>query len=340
MSFSHSSGIHISGGIFYAAGRDMNVQNNQQLAIWHIFLQGIDILRRHVFLSALHNSGESFIEPACHPGTRSAILKQLRDWSLDTSATGLLWFYGTAGAGKSAIAQAFAGICQQEDRLGGSFFFKRGHEQRGTCDGLFATLAFQLTRFSSDLDAAIRQVVEADTLMVGRALSVQLRELFVSVFKKIPPPHPLPVIVIDGLDECRDCRIQTHLLQLLVGVIREHQLPARILILSRPEPHIWDFLGDQLDVCGQLELRAENSYNDIRTYFCAEFARIRHEFSRIPRDHSPSQSRTVLEDSWPSQDELRHLVHKSSGVFIYASTIVRFVDDKCSHPHARLKRVL
>ncbi|KAJ7132390.1 hypothetical protein C8R44DRAFT_849899 [Mycena epipterygia] len=323
----HQASTIINGGLF-VSGNVNNIQTN-----------GIDILRRHVVLCALHNSGESFIEPACHPGTRSAILNQLRDWSLHTSTTRLLWLCGTAGAGKSAIAQTFAGMCQEEDRLGGSFFFKRGHEQRGTCDGLFATLAFQLTQFSSDLDAAIRRVVEADTLLVGRTLSVQLHALFVSVFKQIPPPHPLPVVVIDGLDECRDRRIQTHLLQLLIGAIREHQLPVRILIVSRPEPHIRDFLGDQLDVCGQLELRAdESSYNDIRIYFCAEFARIRHEFSRIPRDHSPSG--TVLENLWPLREELDHLVHKSSGVFVYASTIVRFVDDKCSHPYDRLKRVL
>ncbi|KAJ7132387.1 hypothetical protein C8R44DRAFT_978009 [Mycena epipterygia] len=397
MSFSHSSGVHISGGTFYAAGGDVNIQNNRQLAIQstailgnlgspttfsrlgsdgapdiptpsllgpdrnHRNIAGSERPRLLPYDTATRRPPSSQISVPPDTSRSQYRTTSMRSDSLPTSPSvpghsgysrhvsrplavlpapadyaphhqpstiisGGLFVTGNVNniqtnvAGKSAIAQTFAGMCQQEDRLGGSFFFKRGHEQRGTCDGLFATLAFQLTRFSSDLNAAIQQVVEADTLLVGRALAVQLQELFVSVFKRIPPPHPFPVIVIDGLDECRDHRIQTHLLQILIGAIQEHQLPIRILIL---------------------ELRADkSSYDDIGTYFCAEFARIRDKFARIPRDHSPSRSRTLLDDSWPSQAELYHLVRKSSGVFIYASTVVRFVDDKCSHSQDRLKSVL
>ncbi|KAJ7235767.1 hypothetical protein C8J57DRAFT_1088693, partial [Mycena rebaudengoi] len=37
---------------------------------------------------------------------------------------------------------------------------------------------------------------------------------------------------------------------------------------------------------------------------------------------------------------LDHLVHKSSGIFIYASTVVRFIDDEYFHPNERLDSVL
>ncbi|KAJ7218843.1 hypothetical protein C8J57DRAFT_1095438, partial [Mycena rebaudengoi] len=93
---------------------------------------------------ALHDSGERFAEPACHPGTRDQLLNNLRNWPLDDSPSSapLLWLYGPAGAGKSAIAQEFAGWCNNTGRLGGSFFFKRRHTQRGTWHGLLATLAY------------------------------------------------------------------------------------------------------------------------------------------------------------------------------------------------------
>jgi hypothetical protein len=64
-----------------------------------------------VVTSALHNSGERFDEPACHPGTRSAILSELLDWSLDVSPEGapLLWLYGSAGAGNLRLHRNLLG---------------------------------------------------------------------------------------------------------------------------------------------------------------------------------------------------------------------------------------
>ncbi|KAJ7289437.1 hypothetical protein C8J57DRAFT_431982 [Mycena rebaudengoi] len=295
---------------------------------------GIDILYRHVVSSALHDSGERFTEPACHPGTRREILNELSNWSHDIfpGATPLLWLHGSAGAGKSAIAQELAGRYHKDGRLGGSFFFKRGHAQRGTWHGLFATLAYQLAMFSPELRAAIQQVMEADKLLVGRALSVQFNKLFVSTLRQVASFHLRPVILIDGLDECEDHRIQAQILRLLIGAIREQPFPVRLLIVSRPEPHLRDILRNELDICKHLAVSAdESAYKDIRTYLCHEFARIQQEFST---------SGIILEDPWPSRHALDHLVGKSSGMFIYASTVIRFVDDEYFHPNDRLQSVL
>jgi hypothetical protein len=48
----------------------------------------------------------------------------------------------------------------------------------------------------------------------------------------------------------------------------------------------------------------------------------------------------ILEEPWPSQDTLDHLVKKSSGIFIYAKTVIHFVDDEYFHPSDRLECVL
>ncbi|KAJ7690375.1 hypothetical protein B0H17DRAFT_983173, partial [Mycena rosella] len=42
---------------------------------------------------------------------------------------------------------------------------------------------------------------------------------------------------------------------------------------------------------------------------------------------------------WPSTHTLNHLVKKSSGYFIYASTIIKFVDDKAFRPTKRLESI-
>ncbi|KAJ6456892.1 hypothetical protein C8R45DRAFT_781367, partial [Mycena sanguinolenta] len=96
-------------------------------------------------LAAIHDSAESFPQPKCHPETRTKMLDDLRKWALESYPnTTILWLYGPAGAGKSAIMQTLARQLQDAGRLDGSFFFKRGHATRGNGQALFTTIAYQL----------------------------------------------------------------------------------------------------------------------------------------------------------------------------------------------------
>ncbi|KAJ7098932.1 hypothetical protein C8R44DRAFT_716847 [Mycena epipterygia] len=286
-------------------------------------------------MEALHDSVERFPAPACHPGTRTDVLAELRSWSVDTSPeSALLWLYGSAGVGKSAIAQMFAGECQKQGRLGASFFFRRGHPKRGTWHGLWTTIAYQLAKSVPEFLVYLQQAVDSDKLVVGRAIEVQFQQLLVEPFCHIQPPQLLPVLVLDGLDECEDHNMQLQILRLFVGAIRHHQLPVRLIIISRPEPNLREILEtkDALTMCRSVVLAADQSaYDDIRTY-------LRDAFSRI---HSDSMARGIdLGDDWPPSGALDHLVKKSSGIFIYATTVIRFVGDEYRHPADRLTCVL
>jgi hypothetical protein len=44
----------------------------------------------------------------------------------------------------------------------------------------------------------------------------------------------------------------------------------------------------------------------------------------------------MVPEPWPSQETIDDLVEKSSGYFIYASTIIKFIDDKYFRPTERL----
>ncbi|KAJ7098982.1 hypothetical protein C8R44DRAFT_565274, partial [Mycena epipterygia] len=268
---------------------------------------------------ALHNSVECFPEPACHPGTRTEKLKQLILWSIDTSPeSSLLWLNGSAGMGKSAIAQMFAGECHKQGRLGASFFFRRGHPKRGMWNGLITTIVYQLAKSIPDFLLPLQQAMEADKLVIGRAIPVQFQQLLVEPFRHAPVPQIIPVIVLDGLDECAEHTIQQQILGLFIGAIRAHQLPICLLLISRPEPHLREMLERQemRDICRSLALLADQiAYNDIRTY-------LRDGFSRINRD---STARGIdLGTVWPTSSTLDHLVTKLSGIFIYAATVIRF----------------
>jgi replication-associated recombination protein RarA len=69
------------------------------------------------------------------------MLENLYKWlSQSDFDSSVLWLHGPAGAGKSAIAQSFCQKLEAEDRLGASFFFKRGHPSRGNAKKLFQTV--------------------------------------------------------------------------------------------------------------------------------------------------------------------------------------------------------
>ncbi|KAJ7478104.1 hypothetical protein FB451DRAFT_1365782, partial [Mycena latifolia] len=306
--------------------------NMTQLSVTSYGECGIDILYRSVVMEALHDSGERFTEPACHPGTRTVVLEELKSWSLNTSPDStILWLHGCAGMGKSAIAQMFAGDCQAQGRLGGSFFFRRGHPKRGTWHGLFTTLAYQLAMSVPELLLPVQQAMDADKLVVGRAMAVKFRKLLLEPLEKMPDLQFMPVIILDGLDECADHKVQQQILYLFIDSIRGHHLPIRLLIASRPEPHIREILESEeaSAICHHSLLSADDSA--IRIYFGDKFSRI----------YTKNMARGIdLGPSWPFPEEVNCLVRKSSGIFIYATTVIRFIDDEYSHPADCLASVL
>ncbi|KAJ7905818.1 hypothetical protein B0H14DRAFT_2661763 [Mycena olivaceomarginata] len=311
----------------YSVGGDMT-----QVDLTSYGESGIDILSRHVVMAALHDSGERFPEPACHPGTRLVIMRKLEAWATDPNPEStLFWLHGSAGVGKSAIAQMFAGRCKSLDVLGASFFFKRGHHKRGTWDGLVTTLAYQLALSISEFSLPLQQAVESDKLVVGRGLTTQFQTMMVEPFAQLPPLLFRPVIVLDGLDECEDNKVQQDILRLFIAALRVNTLPISILITSRPEPHIREVIEtpQTLAICQHFRLHA--AYNDIRIYFQDQFSRIHSEYMERDID---------LGTVWPDPQVIEHLVTKSSGIFIYAATVIRFVGDEYFHPTDRLEAVM
>ncbi|KAJ7020319.1 hypothetical protein C8F04DRAFT_1275220 [Mycena alexandri] len=307
--------------------------NVTQLHVTAYGESGLDVLYRFIAMGAVHDSAEQFAEPACHPGTRVAVLEQLIAWADDTRPeSSILWLHGSAGMGKSAIAQMFASNCH---RLGASFFFKRGHPERGSWHMLFTTIAYQLAHSVPGLLLHVQHAVEANKLVVNQAKELQFQRLIMEPLKQVPVPQLLPIVVLDGLDECEDTKIQQDILRLFIDALRVHQLPLHILIASRPEPHLRGVITKaSFDICRLVELSAdETAYEDIRTYLKYEFSTIYSQYSAEGID---------LGDAWPNPEAVNHLVKKSSGIFVYAATVIRFVGDlySGSHPHERLNSVL
>ncbi|CAA7269440.1 unnamed protein product [Cyclocybe aegerita] len=303
--------------------------------------KGFDILTNAVSPNAFHNSDDRPDPPKCHENTRVAVIKKIIDWvtgKIDID-TFILWLYGPAGAGKSAIARTVAELCAAQNLLLASFLFFRTDSRRNTMDPLAATIAYQITLAIPAARAHIEAVVEAHPLILSYSCE-RLEEQFIKLI--FEPLRVLseqghfsqdtlpPLIVIDGLDECLDEGAQTALIRLVFSLMSRYQLPLKFLIASRPEAHIKPVFA-AISPISDLELNDDfHPDDDIRHFLEDRFREIRssHPFrSRIP-------------SSWPKKWELESLIQKASGQFIYASIAMRFVDSPRHLPTQRLEILL
>ncbi|KAJ7719293.1 hypothetical protein B0H16DRAFT_1245863, partial [Mycena metata] len=189
---------------------------------------------------AFHDSAERFPYPQYNPIRHMELFDDLYNWSTeDDPGSKVLWLYGLAGAGKSGIAQVLCQKLQAEDRLGGSFFFERGHSSRGDGNKLIATIAYQLRSLKNlpALREAIVEVIAEDPSLLSRSLGGQLQKLIIDPCIGNVANRTL-VIVIDGLDQCENENVQLEILR-SIATSRSHA-PLRFFISSRPEPHIGD----------------------------------------------------------------------------------------------------
>ncbi|KAJ7303720.1 hypothetical protein DFH08DRAFT_54040 [Mycena albidolilacea] len=327
----HRAGIGGAGGHgmgptlnFDISAGNLTVNNLQQDS-----QRGIEILHYSVEFSAIHDSAESFPQPKCHPETRTEMLNNFHNWAKDPDSKTIFWLFGPAGAGKSAIMQTLAGRLKDDGILGGSFFFKRGHATRGKGITLFATLAYQLALAVPSLRSPISQIVETDPSLIRGSIKTQMNKLISEPCHSYEDDDHI-TILIDGLDECEGQDVQREILRTILDLSFDRTLPLRFIIASRPEPHIREIFDLPVYSSRFGSQNVEQSFEDVRRYLLEEFARIHREHRTMASVPSP----------WPSPDVLWKLERNSSGHFIYAATIISFVDDKNYRPTERLAIVL
>ncbi|KAJ7848541.1 hypothetical protein B0H13DRAFT_2285274 [Mycena leptocephala] len=316
----------IHGGTFITA---QHVHQQQNVHQQHGEV-GIYILSRGIALDALYNSAERFPQPRCHPDTRTELLTKLYHWVTDPSITrSIHWLHGPAGAGKSAVMQTLCEQLQDTGQICGSFFFKRGDQMRGNAKVLFATLAYQLAIRQHELKAMVSLNVEMDPSVLGRGMDVQLCTLIVEPCKWLQNNSP-PVLLIDGLDECEGHHIQREIIHLIQSTMNGRFRGLRILVASRTEAHIKETFEEECFREVTDFTNIQQSLEDIRTYLHNEFLRI----------HCKHYTMKNIPTPWPTPQILEMLVGRSSGYFIYASTVIKFVDDEYSRPSKQLDSVV
>ncbi|KAF9042331.1 hypothetical protein BJ165DRAFT_1322916, partial [Panaeolus papilionaceus] len=304
-------------------------------------------LCNHICAAAFYNSDE-FEEVKCHPGTRTALLKGLEMWSTsppDDDESPLFWVNGPAGAGKTAIANSLAEICEGLGALAAAFFFRRTDPERNDELRLIPTLAYQLALSIPQLRPFIEAEVFRDPALFRRSIAQQVIQLILnplrgmrSVNADIDFPSFPRLIIVDGLDECgglggKRLESQYRVLDALRQLVSQQDtLPFRILILSRPERHLHHLFDQPSFSTITHRIRLDESFipeDDIFIY-------VNHEFLWITTNHPDRQS---LPSGWPPCRTVQRIVERSSGHFIYAATVMKYIKSLRHRPAERLRLI-
>lgn len=243
-----------------------------------------------------------------------------------------MWLYGSAGCGKTAVAQTFAEHCVKVRRLGAAFFFSRPNK-RNNPKTVIPTIAYQLAVSCGDYRLILTSRLAEDPQVLSKALSVQFKSLLVEPltylqqrgYKSVKRPF---VIILDGLDECQGEGIQSELIRLINELVRvKRDFPLFWLICSRPEAHL-RFIFARITDCGHEELEIDEQ--------------CRKDVDSFLRDGLYDlQVKYNLGSSWPPSEQFKVVSENGSGLFIFASTAIAFVgNDEYANPPRRLDRLV
>ena len=250
----------------------------------------------------------------CTPGTRIRILDNITRWANNTSSESqsIYWLFGQAGSGKSTIAYTiarrfeFASDADDTIILGGNFFCSRQFEETRFATRIIRTIVYHLALACKVFANAVSRSGRFNT--VRQSVRAQLESLLIEPWEQArhsdPSNPPRFLVVIDALDEI-DAQGGSEFLRDLLDVINKHHLQGlKFFVTSRPDPnlmaHLQTFEDKQFYRLEQVPI--EEAQADITIYLNANLPHF--------RDHP----------------EIENLVAQAAGLFIYAATVVRYLE--------------
>jgi len=275
-------------------------------------LQPSDIADHKYYLEG--EEKEVLRRSVCTRGTRKRLLNDIVAWAEGTSSGTLYWLFGPAGSGKSTIASTIARrfeLAAADDPiiLGGNFMCSRLFKETRSATRIVRTIVYQLALKCKPFVDALTHSGKFD--MINQSPRDQLEGLLIEPWQasesarlansSTPPPQYL--IVIDALDEI-DGTGGSEFLRDLLSVINENRLKGlKFFATSRPDPalvsRVYEF-GDKR-LCRLEEVPIEEAQGDIKVFLSASL---------------PNASSEIIEE----------VVTLADGLFIYAATILKYLD--------------
>ncbi|KAF8816069.1 WD40 repeat-like protein [Phlegmacium glaucopus] len=276
----------------------------------------------------------------CFDGTRVDVLGQLRRWigvedASDSNVpnTPIFWINGSAGTGKTTLSYTFADECKRRGIPVASFFCSRDFADRSNPNLIFSSIAHHLGQTFPSFGDQLAEVLRSNPYLASASVPYQLEELIIKPLRCTRDSFRLCLIVIDALDECKDMGTTSTILSSLSRYVSQLS-PLKILVTSRPEHAITSVFAhksghlnaaSQCLILHKLELSVVRQ--DIKRYLLSALQDIRERYG--------------LDSSWPSEEDVEALATLSFGLFIFAATSIKFIEERNdSDPQGQLTRLL
>ncbi|TFK20405.1 hypothetical protein FA15DRAFT_759387 [Coprinopsis marcescibilis] len=326
-----------------AEGGDNVVTNH-----YHGKSDALAILRAHARIEATHESETAAYAPRCKPGTRKSVLEDIMSWTTTRAADAsappqlrLLWLSGPVGGGKTCIQREVVECCKKQGSLAASYFFSARRADLDNAPPFVPTIVLQLCNTVPKFQGQVEEEIKADPFIFDKSMEIQFERLITrpleqlgtkkkknksmkalkSILNRKSPflskGRAMPrIIVIDGLDECRNNKDQVRIIDMLISALARSSFPFHIVLASRPEYDIrTKFDGLEIHHIKLEDYGCADADIELYLVDCLFHIRKRH----------PSAS--TIPSNWPSIEDVRKIVDKASGQFIYASTLITFIDN-------------
>ena len=259
----------------------------------------------------------------CLRGTRESVLEEIIRWAEDPQGRPVFWLSGLAGTGKSTIAQTFCKMAAKTETLGASFFCSRDYLGRKELKNVFPTLSYQLACRYPTFQSHLTETIKRDPSVAQNSLIFQFKKLIID---PLLSAEISCIIVVDALDECADDQSASAIFSVLGRYVQ--YLPSiKFFITGRPEPRIpYGFRLPLPEVFADIFLSREIDTSgvdeDIRLY-------LREKLTTVAKHERDLD----IPNPWFCDQDLVALTNASSGFFIVASTLARFIES--GHPGPR-----
>jgi hypothetical protein len=199
-------------------------------------------------------------------------------------------------------------------------------------DCVVPTIVAQLATIHPEFAFLVSRVLEADRTILEKNRATQFKDLLIDPFQDIMERDPSAaqkplLIVLDGVDECKDQRAQTDFIELVDKHVRAvPQFPLLWIISSRQQAHLKPLLFRLHCEREDLKMDDEEPRRDVECVLRDGFRRIREKYQ------------TNFDTLWPPEADLHRIIEVSSGFFAFGSSIIDFVgDSQVNNPENQLK---
>ena len=208
-----------------------------------------------------------------------------------------------AGLGKTTIAYTICELLDEARLPFASFFCSLQLDSRNS-KLLVTTLCQDLAELYNSYAANVSSVLETNSKVVDARLRIQIDELLAKPWQASLAQRKdlsTPIVVVDALDESdRGAEFLEELLRVIYG----GQLAGiKFFVTSRPHPKI-------VALCKSFSSNAVCKLHEVNT------VNVQHDIEKYLREALPE-----LKD----EPELVSLSQRAGGLFIYATTAVRFI---------------